>query len=145
MKSLLLIATFLLTISFSFAQKGRIEGKITDSKTGSPLAGVSVLIKETGKGIATNTDGRFVLNIETGKKYTLVISSTNYQGKEVNEVETSADGIAYVDVALDLKAKTGDEVVVKATSAKKESVNALISFQRTTNTVASVISAGQVW
>jgi hypothetical protein len=141
MKPLLLIVAFLLTISFSFAQKGRIEGKITDSKTGTPLAGVSVLIKETGKGIATNLDGRFVLNVEPGKKYTLVISSTNYQGKEVNEIETGADGIAYVDVALDLKAKTGDEVVVKATSAKKESVNALISFQRTTNTVASVISA----
>lgn len=141
MKPLLLIAAFLLTISASFAQKGKIEGKITDSKTGNPLAGVSILIKETGKGIASNLDGRFVLNAEPGKKYTLVISSTNYQSKEVNEIETGADGIAYVDVALDVKAKTGDEVVVRATSAKKESVNALISFQRTTNTVASVISA----
>lgn len=141
MKPLLLIATFLLSISFAFAQKGKIEGKITDSKTGAPVAGVTVLIKETGKGIATNVDGRFVLNAEPGKKYTLIISSTNYQGKEVNEVETGADGIAYVDVALDIKAKTGEEVTVRATSAKKESVNALISFQRTTNTVASVISA----
>jgi len=141
MKPLLLIATFLLTISASFAQKGRIEGKITDSKTGNPLAGVSVLLKETGKGIATNLDGRFILNVEPGKKYTLVISSTNYQGKEVSDVQTGADGIAYVDVALDMKAKTGDEVVVKSTSARKESTNALISFQRTTNTVASVISA----
>ncbi len=141
MKPLILIATFLLTISTAFAQKGRIEGKITDSKTGAPIAGVTVLIKETAKGIASNLDGRFVLNVEPGKKYTLVISSTNYQTKEVNEIETGNDGIAYVDVALDIKAKTGDEVVVKATSAKKESVNALISFQRTTNTVASVISA----
>jgi len=141
MKPLLLIATFLLSISFSFAQKGKIEGKITDSKTGAPIAGVTVLIKETAKGIATNLDGRFILNVETGKKYTLVISSTNYQSKEVNEVETGADGIAYVDVALDVKSKTGEEVTVRATSAKKESVNALISFQRTTNTVASVISA----
>ncbi|MFM6926751.1 MAG: TonB-dependent receptor domain-containing protein, partial [Ferruginibacter sp.] len=141
MKSLLLIATFLLTISASFAQKGRIEGKITDSKTGNPVAGVTVLIKETGKGIASNLDGRFILNVEPGKKYTLVISSTNYQSKEVNEIQTGADGIAYVDVALDVKAKTGEEVVVKATSARKESTNALISFQRTTNTVASVISA----
>ena len=123
MKPLILIATFLLTISASFAQKGRIEGKITDSKTGAPVAGVTVLVKETAKGIATNLDGRFVLNVEPGKKYTLVISSTNYQTKEVNEIETGNDGIAYVDVALDIKAKTGDEVVVKATSAKKESVN----------------------
>ncbi len=141
MKSLLLIATFLLTISAAFAQKGKIEGKITDSKTGNPLAGVTVLIKETNKGIATNLDGIFSLNAEARKKYTLIISSTNYQGKEISEVETGADGIAHIDVALDIKAKTGDEVVVKATTAKKESTNALISFQRTTNTVASVISA----
>lgn len=34
-----------------------------------------------------------------------MISSTNYQTKEVNEIETGNDGIAYVDVALDVKAK----------------------------------------
>ena len=87
MKTLLLIVTFLLTISASFAQKGRIEGKITDSKTGTTIAGVTILIKETAKGIASNLDGRFVLNVEPGKKYTLIISSTNYQSKEVNEIE----------------------------------------------------------
>ena len=141
MKSLLLIATFLLTISSSFAQKGKIEGRITDAKSGTPLAGVSVLIKETGKGIATNLDGNFVLNAEPEKKYTLVISSTNYQSKEVNEVETGSDGIAHIDVTLDLKSKTEEGVTVRTSSAKKESVNAMISFQKNTNTVASVISA----
>jgi TonB-dependent receptor len=141
MKSVLLIVTFLLSISLTFAQKGKIEGKITDEKTGAPLSGVSVLIKETGKGIATNLDGRFVLNAEPGKKYTLVISSTSYEGKEVTDVETGTDGIAHIDVALNLRSKTGDEVLIRSTSAKKETVNALISFQKNTNTVASVISA----
>jgi outer membrane receptor protein involved in Fe transport len=141
MKSVLLIVTFLLTISLSFAQKGKIEGKITDGKTGAPLSGVSVLIKETGKGIATNLDGRFVLNAEPGKKYTLVISSTNYEGKEITDVETGTDDIAHIDIVLNLKSKTGEEVVIRSSSAKKESVNALISFQKNTNTVASVISA----
>ena len=144
MKWLLLIAAFLLSLTSSFAQKGRIDGKITDSKTGNPLAGVSILVKETGKGIATNLDGSFVLNVETGKKYTLIISAANHQGKEVTDVETGTDGIAHIDVALDIKAKTGEEVVVRSTSAKKETVNAMISFQRTTNTVASVISAESI-
>lgn len=141
MKWLLLLATFALSITSSFAQKGRIDGKITDSKTGNPLAGVSILVKETKKGTSSNLDGSFVLSVETGKKYTLIISSTNYESKEITEIETGADGIAHLDVALDIKAKTGDEVVVRSTSAKKETVNAMISFQRTTNTVASVISA----
>ena len=136
-----LLAAALLFPLTILAQKGKIDGKITDSKTGNPLAGVSVFIKETGKGIATGTDGHFVLSVETGKKYTLVISSANYESKEVAEVETGADGIAHLDVALDVKTKTGEEVVIRSTSAKKETVNAMISFQRTTNTVASVISA----
>jgi len=140
MRSLLITVLSLLSVGL-FAQKGKIAGKITDAKTGSPLAGISVLIKETGKGISTNLDGSFVLNAETGKKYTLVISSTNYENKEVNEVETGTDGIANIDITLDLKSKTGEEVTVRASSAKKESVNAMINFQKNTNTIASVISA----
>ncbi|HNN71541.1 MAG TPA: TonB-dependent receptor [Ferruginibacter sp.] len=136
----LLVAAFLFPFTL-LAQKGKIDGKITDSKTGNPIAGVSVVIKETGKGISTGTDGRFVLSVEPGKKYTLVISSASYQGKEISEVEAGSDGIAHIDITLDVKATTGEEVVVRSTSAKKETVNALISFQRTTNTVASVISA----
>ena len=84
MRFVLLIALFTLSLS-SFAQKGKIDGKITDARTGSPLAGITVLIKETGKGIATDLDGRFVLNAEPGKKYTLVISSTSYEGKELSD------------------------------------------------------------
>ena len=141
MKRVLLIASFLLSSLLTFAQKGRIDGKITDSKSGNPLPGVSVLIKGSDKGIATNLDGRFVLNVEMGKKYILIISSSTYEGKEVTEVETGADGIAHVDITLDIKAKTGETVVIRSSSAKKESVNALISFQKNTNTVASVISA----
>jgi outer membrane receptor protein involved in Fe transport len=140
MKTVLLIASFFLSIA-SFAQSGKITGKVTDEKSGNPVAGVSIVIKETGKGVATNQDGSFLLNIEKGKRYTLIISSTNYEGKEIAEVETGADGIAYLDIALTTKTKTGEEVVVRSTTARKESVNALISFQRTTNTVASVISS----
>ncbi len=135
----------LLLISlFSIAQKGKIEGKITDSKSGSPVSGISVVIKETGKGIPTDVEGRFVLNAETGKKYTLVITSTNYEGKEINEVETGADGVAHIDIALEPKSKTTEEIVVRSSSAKRETVNALISFQKNTNTVASVISAESI-
>ncbi len=140
MKSVLLIASFFLTIG-SFAQSGKVAGKVTDDKTGNSLAGVSIIIKETGKGVATDLNGGYVLNIETGKKYTLVISSANYEGKEITDVETGSDGIAHIDVTLNLKTKTGEEVIIRSSTAKKESVNALINFQKNTNTVASVISA----
>ena len=66
-----LIAIFITLSYSSFAQKGKIEGKITDSKSGSPIAGISVINKVTGKGIATDLEGRFLLNAEIGKKYIL--------------------------------------------------------------------------
>lgn len=144
MKRLFLIIILIFSFTSLFAQKGRIDGKITDSKTGSPLAGVSILVKETNKGIASNLDGSYAITVETGKKYTLIISSANYQSKEITEVELGANGIAHFDITLDVKTKTGEEVVVRSTSAKKETVNSMISFQKTTNTVASVISAESI-
>jgi TonB-dependent receptor len=140
-KGLLLIVLVLITTLTLIAQKGKIDGKITDAKTGNPVSGISIVVKETGKGVATDIEGRFILSAEAGKKYTLQITSTNYQTKEISDVETGTDGIAHIDIALEPKTKTQDEVVVRSSSAKKETVNAVISFQKNTNTVASVISA----
>lgn len=143
MRSVLGVICCIISCSL-FAQKGRIDGKITDSKTGNPLAGVSILVKETNKGVGSNLDGSYAIPVEAGKKYTLIISSTNYQSKEITEVELGADGIAHFNITLDVKTKTGDEVLVRTTSAKKETVNSMISLQKNTNTVASVISAESI-
>ncbi len=139
---LLLCALICLSSLTLFAQKGKIEGKVTDSKTGTPVPGITVTLKETGKSVSTDLEGRFVFNAEPRKKYTITINSANYEAKEITDIETGADGLASLDISVTPKTKTGEEVVVRSTStARKESVNALITFQRTTNTVASVISA----
>ena len=136
----LLIAFFTLTFN-SIAQKGKIEGKITDAATGQPLAGVSVMIKNTGKGTSTDQDGRYMINAEAGKKTTLIFSY-NKLVKEVEDIEVGSDRVTTQDIALELKAKTGEEVVVRSTgSARKESAAALISLQKNTAVVAQVISA----
>ncbi len=141
MRIFITLLVFFAGILPAVAQKGRIEGKITDAKTGSPLSGISVIIKETGKGVSTSVDGQFVLNVEPGKKYTILISSTNYQGKQIDEAIPGKDGILYLDIALEPKVKQTEGVVVRATSAKRETAASLIAFQKNTNTVASVISA----
>ncbi len=61
MNRILLLLTFFILPFVVFAQKNKIEGKITDAKNGSPLSGVSVIIKESGKGVSSNLEGRFVL------------------------------------------------------------------------------------
>ena len=47
MRSLILSLLFLVTSLITIAQNGKIEGKITDAKTGLPLPGVSVSVKNS--------------------------------------------------------------------------------------------------
>ena len=86
MRSFILSFT-LLVISFSaIAQKGKIEGKVTDAKTGLPLTGVSVTVKNSTKGTSTDLEGRYTLIVEgQSGKATL---SFSYSGsiKDVEDV-----------------------------------------------------------
>ncbi|TMI94349.1 MAG: hypothetical protein E6H06_09515, partial [Bacteroidetes bacterium] len=71
------ITTLFLSLSSSiFAQK-TVTGKVSDSKDGSPLAGVSVLAKGTGTGTQTKADGTFSLTVPANAN-ALVISSVGY-------------------------------------------------------------------
>ena len=142
MRSLILSLLFLVTSLITIAQNGKIEGKITDAKTGLPLTGVSVSIKNSTKGTSSDLEGRYILNVTglTGK-ITLVFS---YGGsvKDVEDIEVSEAKVTTQDVSLEVKAKTGDAFIVRSsTNARKETAASLITFQKTTNTVASVISA----
>lgn len=141
MKGISLLAVFLfLFIGISQAQKGKVEGKVTDAKTGQPLAGVSVTVKGAQTGTSTNVDGRYVLNINAGT-ITLTLS---FQGvsKDVEGIEIVANKVTTQDITFEQKGKAGEAVTIRAPSnARKETAASLIAFQKNTNTVASVISA----
>ena len=140
MRFLVLLAV-LFTLSLnSFSQKGKIEGKVTDSKSGFPLSGVTVFINAEKSSASTNTDGYFQITLNAGKKYVLQLSSVGYAAKELADVEVKANEVTHLDITLDVISKTETGVVVRA-SAKKESVAALISYQKNTPVVAQVISA----
>jgi len=138
------IALVLLGISFTaFAQRGKVEGKVTDSKTGLPLTGVTVIIKGTQTGVATDLQGRYVINAN-GPKLSLVFS---YNGvtQQVDDIEVKEGGITVQDLAIEQRTKTEEAVVVRSVStARRETASALIAFQKNTNTVASVISAESI-
>jgi len=143
MRRLFLLTLILLGSIALFAQKGKIEGKVTDANTGQILVGVSVIDKATGKGTATTADGRYILNVE-GKMASLVFS---YNGvtQQVDGIEIQEGKVTTQDLAIVPKTKTEEAVVVRATSnARKETAAAIISFQKNTNTVASVISAESI-
>lgn len=136
-----LIPFFFLSLSAT-AQKGKIEGKVTDFKTGLPLTGVSVLLKNSNTGVATDQEGRYLIVADENEKITLVFS---YNGtiKEVEDIEVKNGKITIQDVTLEVIAKTSETVVIRSTttSARKETAAALIAHQKNTSVVAQVMSA----
>ena len=130
--------------SFAQAQSVKLTGKVLNEKNES-LTSVSVKIVGGG-GTTTDMEGRFFLNLTPGKKYDLEFSAIGYETKNITETEVTAGQVNELNITLIVKAKTGDNVVVsaKTSTARKETVNSLIAFQKNTNTVASVISAESI-
>jgi len=143
MKRLLLTLTALLGLVFiSFSQNAKLTGKILNNKN-EPVVNATIKVDGTNTGTASGVDGSFTLTLVVGKKYTLVISSVNYETKTIEDVEVTTRQVNELQVLLNESTKnTLEGVVVKTTSsARKETAAALIQFQKNTNTVASVISS----
>lgn len=69
MKASIVLYAFLLLWSASFAQQTRtVNGKITDAKDGSPLAGVTIKAKGYSHIVLSSQDGSFTMTIPTDAK-----------------------------------------------------------------------------
>jgi hypothetical protein len=60
-----------------------LHGKVTDLKTGTPLAGASIGIKNTTHSVVTDGAGKFIFR--TGQKlpYTLIVSYVGYKPQTI--------------------------------------------------------------
>lgn len=127
-----------------FAQSIKLSGKVTNEKN-EPVSGVTVSVVGSG-GTSTNLDGVFTLNLVAGKKYEISFSAVGYTAKTIADVEVGAGAANELNVVLQIAAKDLSNVVVSTTrsTARRETVNSIITFQKNTNTVASVISAESI-
>ena len=143
-KRLLILIGFIAIATISQAQKAKLTGKITSSKN-EALASVSLSLQSDKTQVSkTDIEGRYSFTIDVAKNYTLVLTYVGYKNKTVKDIKaTTANEDLVVDVVLEeANSKLADVVVSANRSSNKGSTdNALISFQKNTNTVASVISA----
>lgn len=124
-----------------FAQTGKISGKVSDKKTGETLIGVTVKIKNTTRGIATDVNGKYSLVGLANGKYTLVFQYVGYEGKEISDVEVTGGKNTIFDIVLDeAGGQKLNEVVIKG-SFKKESVNALYAAQKNSAVISDGVSS----
>ncbi len=116
-----LLQTFLFTtlILFSLSEilpasdlpivKYTISGYVKDVSNGEALIGSTVLVKEEGKGTATNIYGFYSISLAPGT-YTLVYSFIGYNPQE-QIVKLTANQI--INIELNLESKVLQEVVVR--------------------------------
>ncbi|QEC40898.1 TonB-dependent receptor [Pseudobacter ginsenosidimutans] len=144
-KKFLLFIALISLVLVSFAQTGKIAGKVLNNKN-EPLPGVSVKITGSQGGTTTDVDGLFTLNLQAGKKYQLVLSAVGYDPKTIDDVEVTAGQVLDQIFILENSGKSLNTVTVTANrrSGVKETTASLIQFQKNTNTVASVISAESI-
>lgn len=102
--SMLLLCALSMT---AFAQDRRIIGKVTSAEDGSPLPGVSVVIKGTTKGTSTDAGGIFDMTVPSAKGTVLVFS---FVGVTTQEVPIGNQSEVNVSLASDSRLLT--EVVV---------------------------------
>ncbi|WP_347159548.1 SusC/RagA family TonB-linked outer membrane protein [Pontibacter chitinilyticus] len=110
MKKILFLSFLLVTalLQQAMAQVRTITGKVTDASSNQPLPGVTVLVKGTTVGTATDADGTYTLNVPDAGN-TLVFRFVGYQ-----TTEKTIGNANTVNVSLPLDTKQLSEVVVTA-------------------------------
>jgi hypothetical protein len=113
------LSVFLLTVLFigsTFAQSGKISGKVIDGNTGEALPFVNVLVEGTTQGAASDIEGYFaIIGLRPGI-YNVKASAIGYNSQTVQGVRVSIDLTSEVNFELmETSVQLKEEVVIVAT------------------------------
>ncbi|MED5317012.1 MAG: TonB-dependent receptor [Candidatus Neomarinimicrobiota bacterium] len=105
----------LISIIFSFAsgQNGIISGFVTDSSSGEALIGANVVLIESGKGMATEMNGYYIIQGVAEGTYTLMVSYVGFKTYRT-PVSIAAGESKKINVTLSEKMVEMTEVEVTA-------------------------------
>ncbi|MDB5132080.1 MAG: hypothetical protein JWR02_1829 [Mucilaginibacter sp.] len=139
-KTLLKVSCFALFCFFVvpvMAQNSAVTGKVTDSKDGSPLTGVSIVAKGTAAGTVTDVNGAFRLSVPASAT-ALIVTYIGYDRKEVaitgstlnitlDPSSTSLSEVTVVSVGYGSQRKKDLTGAVENLSAKNFNQGAIIN------------------
>ncbi|MDX2415462.1 MAG: carboxypeptidase-like regulatory domain-containing protein, partial [Bacteroidales bacterium] len=131
--------SFLLVSIGANAQTSTINGVVKDGITGEPIPGATVMVKGTTNGVATDLDGKYVLNVQSTNGI-LHISFVGYEPMEIG-----INGRTVIDVSLNVTLTELDEVVVigYGTQKKKVVTGAIASISSEEITSAPILRVEQ--
>ena len=114
---------------------------MSDKKSGETLIGVTVKIKGTTKGMATDVDGKYSITGLAAGKYILVFQYVGYNGKEISDVTVTSGNTTVFNIVLDEAGGQNLSEVVIQGSFQKESINALYAQQKNSALISDGISS----
>jgi TonB-linked SusC/RagA family outer membrane protein len=109
---LLFTIFFIIPSTCLFAQITQVQGKVIDGVKHTPIEGVSISVKNSSSGAASNVQGEFSIDVPKNGK--LRFSAIGFEFKELNNPQ------AHITIELTPTAQQLNEVVVTATGIKKE-------------------------
>lgn len=115
------VLIFLTGLAGVYAQKQLVKGKVTDP-SGTPLPGVTIIVKGTSVGTSSDAEGAYSLEAEA--KDVLVFSFIGYAAQEI-PVGTQT----LIDVSLKEDIATLQEVVVVGYGTQKKALNTGANLQ----------------
>ncbi len=134
----ILISAALIAASSAAASAHTLDGIVKDHRTGEPLIGSVIEVKELpDMKTTTGLDGSFTLHELPDKgRYTLVVRYVSYKTREI-PVEVSDKGV--VSISLDEDLKELGEVVIKG-HKESHSDRSAIDLEKTAGNVLNVMS-----
>ncbi len=127
MRQLIVLIFCLLThATLAFPQNtGHVEGYVTDAKTGDPLPGAHVFIRD-GKGTLADENGKYKLVLETGEH----ILHTQFIGylPSIRDINITQNGTTTLNIELTATIEILEEVVVTAEKTEQKITDVNVSM-----------------
>ncbi len=123
MKKTLIVLLACIFVSTAYAQSnfGKLQGKVSDSKTKAPIAYATIIIEKDGirkGGAYTDDEGKYVVNALEPGNYSVTVNYLDYSDKKVTDIEITANSTKFVNIELAQKSAGDGEqlgpVVVRA-------------------------------
>ena len=121
MKRKLYLRTFMMllmgvafTATSIFAQGRKVSGKVTDSGDNSGLPGVSVVVKGTSKGVTTDLEGKYTIDV-AGTSDVLVFSYVGFLNQDV-----AVGNQSMINVGMVLNENSLEELIVTGYTSEKK-------------------------
>jgi hypothetical protein len=129
MKVIYYLTTFLifvLIINPVSAQNYEIKGKISDSKSGEPMVGVHIAIKNEIYGTITGNDGSFVLKTHISPPLVLHISYVGFIPQDIEVINAGT----FLDIKMEEQYLLGQEVVISASRVEENILRSPVSIEK---------------